>query len=82
MKTKPSTNRLAAYGALGVALGLAAVFILFVIFTIPRVGSGMDWTHAQLAWIGVGGIVVVLIVVHLVFARLLLRAAQEENGVQ
>jgi len=82
MLKKRSVNKLAGFGALGVSLGLAAIFVLFVIFTIPRGGSGMDWTHAKLAWIGAGGVVAVLIVVHLVFARLLLRAAQEENGME
>ncbi|MGI9077453.1 MAG: hypothetical protein ACR2G6_09005 [Gemmatimonadaceae bacterium] len=82
MPKKPSVNKLAGFGALGVSLGLAALFVLFVILTIPRGGSGMDWTNAQVAWIGAGGVIAVLIVVHLVFARMLLRAAQEENGTE
>ena len=80
MRRKPSVSQLAGFGALGVSFGLAAIFVLFVVFTIPRDKSGMDWTNAQVAWIGVGGVIAVLIVVHLVFARMLLRGAHKEKG--
>lgn len=80
VRLKPAQiARIGALGAFGVSLGLATLFALFVVFTIPRGGSGMDWTHAQLAWIGVGGVVAVLILIHLVFARILLRASKDEG---
>lgn len=71
-------KRLAGLGALGAAGGIALLFAAFVWWTWPGEG-GMDLTHTLVAWIGVGGIVLALVVVHVVYARVLLRSAREEE---
>jgi hypothetical protein len=69
--------KLAAFGAIAVALGVAAVYALVVFITIPTPSGGIDWTHAQLTWISVGGVVLVLIAIHVTYARVLLAAARD-----
>lgn len=68
--------RLAAFGALGAVFGIGVLFVLLVIVTIPTPTGGLNWTHAQLTWISVGGIVLALIAVHLAYARILLAAGR------
>jgi hypothetical protein len=68
-----NVQRLAGLGAYGAAAGLALVFALFVWRTIPGPGTGMDWTHAAVSWISVGGVVAALIIVHVLVARVLVR---------
>lgn len=71
--------RLAAFGALAAALGIAGIFALLVFFIRPSATGGIDWTNAQLTWISVGGVVLALIAVHVVYARVLFTAARQ-NG--
>jgi fucose permease len=66
-------QRAAGLGAYGAAAGLALVFALFVWSTRPGPGTGMDWAHAMVSWISVGGIVAALIVVHVLVGRVLVR---------
>jgi hypothetical protein len=75
-------QRVAGLGAYGAAAGLALVFAIFVWSTRPGPGTGMDWAHAMVSWISVGGIVVALIVVHVLVGRVLVRSPQEplEHG--
>ena len=68
-------SRLAGLGALAVAGGAAALFALFVYGTRPTASGGMDMTNRAIAWISVGGVVLLIIVVHLVYARDLMRRA-------
>ena len=70
-------QRVAGLGAFGAAAGLALVFVIFVWLTRPGPGTGMDWAHAMVSWISVGGIVVALIVVHVLVGRVLVRSARE-----
>lgn len=72
-------KRLAGLGALGAAAGIAVLFAAFVWWTWPGSG-GMDLTHTVVAWIGVGGIVVALIAVHVVYGRVLLRSAADDQS--
>jgi hypothetical protein len=73
--------RLAALGALAVALGLVVVFVLFVYLTRPH-GGGIDHTEAWVAWISVGLVIGLLIVAHVHYARVLFGvAAGREFGV-
>ncbi len=67
-----SLPRLAAYGAFGVIAGLFALLAWMVWLTIPGPDSGVDATNAVLTWVSIGGIVLVLSAVHLVYARVLL----------
>ena len=70
-----NVQRLAGLGAFGAAAGIGLLFALFVWQTLPGPGTGMDRTHAMVSWISVGGVAVALIVVHVLVARVLVRAA-------
>lgn len=72
-------QRQAGRGAMGAAVGIAALFALFVWWTMPGPGTGMDRTHAVVAWISVGGIAAMLIVVHILIGRTLVRDAGEKE---
>jgi hypothetical protein len=71
--------RLAAFGALAVALGIVGIFALLVFFTTPTPTGGIDWTLAQLTWISVGGVVLALIAIHVVYARVLFGVARGDR---
>ncbi|MGH7720711.1 MAG: hypothetical protein ACREON_17930 [Gemmatimonadaceae bacterium] len=73
-------SRLAGYGALTAAAGIAGLYALIVFLTIPDGSGGMDWTNTILLWTGIGGIVAVLVTVHLVYARILIRLGNEKSG--
>lgn len=73
-----SIPRLAGLGAFAAAAGFAVLFALFVFFTRPTPTGGIDRTHAWVAWISVGGIVLLLMAVHIVFGRTLLGMARRE----
>ena len=73
-------SRLGALGALAVAGGVAMLFALFVFVTRPTASGGMDLTNRVVAWISVGGVALVIIVVHLVYARDLMRQAASQQG--
>ncbi len=73
-------RRLAALGALAVAGGVAALFAVFVFLTRPTGSGGMDMTNRAIAWISVGGVVLLIIVVHLVYARDLMRRERALRG--
>lgn len=64
--------RYAALGALGAAGGLLGLYLLIVLGTLPHRG-GLDMWHSLITWISLGGVIALLIAVHLVYARLLLR---------
>ncbi len=68
-------SRLAGLGALAVAGGAALLFALFVYGTRATASGGMDMTSRAIAWISVGGVVLLIVVVHLVYARDLMRRA-------
>jgi len=68
-------QRQAGLGAFAAAAGIGALFALFVWWTLPGPGTGMDRTHAIVAWISVGGIAVALMVVHVLVGRVLVREA-------
>ncbi|HJU73081.1 MAG TPA: hypothetical protein VJ717_04995 [Gemmatimonadaceae bacterium] len=69
--------RLAALGAVAVSAGAFAIWLLTVFVTRPTPGGGIDATHFILGAISVGLICAAVIVVHLVFARQLLRYAKD-----
>lgn len=76
----PRVARLAGLGALGASAGLAVLFLLFVFLTRPSPYSGMDWTQRTLAWMGVAGVVLALIAVHVLLGRQLLTLAKGERS--
>ena len=65
--------RLAALGALAVSAGCFALWLLTVVVIRPTPRGGIDSTHFILGAMAVGLICAVVIAVHLVFARQLLR---------
>jgi hypothetical protein len=69
--------RPAAFGALGAAAGILGLYVLIVMSTLPYRG-GLDMTSSLITWVSVGGVVTLLIAVHLVYARILLRYAGEK----
>ena len=78
MRVSPArASRLAALGALAVAGGSVALFALFVFATRPTSSGGMDLTNRVIAWISVGGVILVIIAVHLVYARDLMRKSKQ-----
>jgi len=67
-------ERLAALGAVGVSAGVLALYALIIFITLPGRSGGIDPTLAELTWISVGAVVLVVIAIHLVFARVLWRS--------
>ncbi len=68
--------RHAALGALAAAAGILALYVAIVLSTLPGRG-GLDTWSSIVTWVSVGGVIAVLIAVHLVYARILLRYAAE-----
>jgi hypothetical protein len=68
--------RMAGIGALGAAAGILGLYVVIVLFTLPYRG-GLDLWNSLIVWVSVGGVVALLITVHLVYARILLRYASE-----
>ena len=61
-----TVTRLLGLGALGASGFFLLLFAGFMYITRPGPDSGMDWTHRFLAWVGIGGIILALIAVHVV----------------
>lgn len=68
--------RAAALGAFGVAAGAIAFFVLIAFISRHSGTGGMDQTQAAVAWISVGIPILVIVVVHVVYARILLAYAK------
>ena len=75
----PHIARLAGLGAFGATAGMLALFALFAFITRPTQYAGMDWTNRFLAWLGVGGVLLALILVHILLGRRLLQLARNER---
>ncbi|HUF29359.1 MAG TPA: hypothetical protein VMM77_01760 [Gemmatimonadaceae bacterium] len=73
-------QRQAGLGAFGAAAGIAVLFAVFVWWTMPGPGTGMDRTSAVVAWISVGGVAVALIAAHVLVARVLVKGGQDSEG--
>ena len=72
-------QRQAGLGAFGAAAGIAALFALFVWWTLPGQGTGMDRTNAIVAWVSVGGVALALIVVHVLVGRVLIEEGDRQG---
>jgi len=67
-------ERMAALGAVAVAGAVLVVYLLWVYVTRPQPATaGIDMTNAVLTWIASGLLALVVIAVHLAFARQLWR---------
>ncbi len=69
--------RLAALGALGVAVGSIALYVVIAVGSSPTRLGGIDRTQAVIAWIGAAIPIAAIAAVHLVYARHLFRYAKE-----
>jgi hypothetical protein len=72
----PRIARLAGLGAFAVSVVLLALIALFIAWTWPSNSSGLDGTERFLAWLGVAGVLLALIGVHIVLGRRLLAVAR------
>lgn len=72
----PKLARLAGLGAFAVSALLLALIVLFIVLTWPSSSSGLDGPERFLAWLGVAGVLLALIGVHIVLGRRLLVVAR------
>ena len=72
--------RLAALGALGVAAGSLALYLLIAIGSSSSPGSGIDGTHATLTWISAAIPFAGIIAAHIAYAVQLLRHDREQRS--
>lgn len=71
--------KLAAMGAVGVALGVFALYALIAWGSAPPANGGIDSTHATLAWISAAIPAAAIIAVHLAYAKILLDEAKRSS---
>jgi hypothetical protein len=76
LKLKPYA-KFAALGALGVCGGVFALFVFMAFFTRPVPLGGIDQTQSLMAWIGMAIPFSLIIAAHLVYARVLMKYANE-----
>lgn len=74
--TKERMSTMAGRGAFGACGGLAALYALIVFISLP---GGIDRTESTIAILSVGILFLALIAVHVVYARILLRAGRGER---
>lgn len=72
----PKLARLAGLGAFAVSAALLALIVLFIVWTWPHDSSGLDGTERFLSWLGVAGVLLALMGVHIVLGRRLLAVAR------
>jgi hypothetical protein len=72
----PRIARLAGLGAFAVSVVLLVLIALFIAWTWPSNSSGLDGTERFLAWLGVAGVLLALIGVHIVLGRRLLAVSR------
>lgn len=63
--------RLAALGAIGVAIGSLAIYVLIVWIARPTPTGGIDQTQAIVTWISAAVPIAAIAAVHLAYARML-----------
>jgi hypothetical protein len=69
--------RLAALGAVGVSLGVLALYLIIAIGSRPTPTGGIDTTEAILTWISAAIPCGAIIAVHLAYAKVLLDEAKK-----
>lgn len=68
--------KLAALGAVGVALGVLGLYALIAFASRPTPTGGIDRTHAILTWISASIPALAIIAAHLAYARILLHESK------
>ena len=71
--------KLAAFGAIGVSLGVVALYALVAFGSSHSEGSGIDSTQAMIAYISVAIPAAAIIAAHLAYVKVLL-AESKKNG--
>jgi hypothetical protein len=71
--------RIAAVGALGVAAGATALYFVIAVGSSHTPTSGIDQTHATIAWIGAAVPIAAIVAAHLAYALQLFRYAKEHR---
>ena len=74
--TKERLSTMAALGAFGACAGLVALYALVAFLSLP---GGIDRTESIIAILSVGLVIVLLIAMHLVYGRILLRTGRGEH---
>jgi len=64
--------KLAALGAIGVSVGVLALYALIAFGSRPTPDGGIDTTHATLAWISAAIPALGIIAAHLAYVKVLL----------
>jgi divalent metal cation (Fe/Co/Zn/Cd) transporter len=73
--------KLGALGAVGVALGLLALYLFLCWVSLSRtITGGMDHIHQNVAWISILIAVLAIVAVHLTFAKVLWDAARGKRS--
>jgi hypothetical protein len=68
-------GKMGAAGAVGVALGLLALYLFMGWVATPRPTGGIDRIQSFVAWISMLVPILAIAVIHLVYARILWQAA-------
>ena len=71
--------KLAAVGAVAVSLGVLAVYAALVFLIRPSRTGGIDQTSTVVVWISLAIPVLLIVAVHLVFAKVLFDAANQRR---
>jgi hypothetical protein len=69
-------GKLGALGAVGVALGLLALYLVLAWVSTPSAAGGIDRIQSVVAYIAIFVPICAIAVIHLVYARILWAAAQ------
>jgi hypothetical protein len=80
--TGPSVRKyakLAALGAIGVGVGVLALYGLIAFGSAPTPTGGIDRTHATLAWIGAAIPALCIIAAHLAYAKILIDESKRDG---
>ncbi|HEX6053436.1 MAG TPA: hypothetical protein VFZ21_29410 [Gemmatimonadaceae bacterium] len=64
--------KLAALGAVGVAIGVVGLYALVSFISRPTPTGGIDRTHAVLTWISLAVPALAIIAAHLAYAKVLM----------
>ena len=68
--------KLAAFGAVGVSLGVVGLYALIAFGAMPTPTGGIDRTHAVLTWLSAAVPAAAIIAAHLAYVKVLLNESR------
>jgi len=71
--------KIAALGAIGVSLGVVALYALIAFGSRPTPDGGIDGTHAVLTWISAAIPAAAIVAAHLAYVKVLLDESKLAN---